>query len=112
MKTVDYCPYPPRLADDVEVVPQTGSLSPRFIAGSASAGRYLLLGQAEKRVLDLIDGERAAGEFGYAADEIARFLAKLDEVGRLAGRHSAAQGPIAGNEIYVRWKLFNPEKLF
>jgi hypothetical protein len=50
-----YCVYPPQLADDVEITEQRDGDRLAFIAGSASVGRYILLREAERRVLSLLE---------------------------------------------------------
>src|SRR5207249_11010465 len=107
-----FCAYPPALSADAEIAPHP----PSFIAGSASAGRYLILGALERRVLGLLDGSRSLDQIcrelpGVSVAELSRFLAKLDEVGLLAGQRPQ-QGTLLGGPYYRRWSLFNPETLF
>ena len=52
----EYLAYPPQTADDVEVIEQRDGNRLVFIVGSALAGRFLLLGQTECRVLQLLTG--------------------------------------------------------
>jgi putative peptide zinc metalloprotease protein len=124
MARSDYCSYPPLLAPDLEIAEQNEDDPRKVIAGSAAVGRYLLLGQAERQVIELIDGERTpsaiAAELlrrnGAAppAPVLLRFLQKLEEVGILAGERSGrpAQAQLPGNQIYFRFSLFNPDRLF
>ncbi len=124
MKT-DYCAYPPQIAADVEVAEQRDGGRAAFIAGSASAGRFIILRETERKVFNLIDESRAprgvCEEFkarhggNLALPTLVKFLTRLDQVGILAGnrsqgRESAEQQ--ASQAIYVRFKLFNPERLF
>ena len=124
MKT-DYCAYPPELADDVEITEQRDGDRLAFIAGSASVGRYLLLREAEHRVLSLL-GEslppaavceefkrRHGGTLPLAT--LIKFLKRLDEIGLLAGERAEDRRPPEqqqGTQFYTRFKLFNPEPLF
>jgi putative peptide zinc metalloprotease protein len=120
MKPADYCAWPPRLASDVESAPRNDGERAAFIAGSASVGRYLILGAAEYRVVHLLDGTRTAAEVcaeflpAPPAGTLTRFLSKLDEVGMLAGER--AQGPVQAllpcNQVYLRWSVFHPDRLF
>ena len=123
MKPPDFCVYPPRLASDVDITPQDETVASSYIVGSASVGRYLILGAKERQVLDLLDGSRVLSEIcdelsrreGTASSPavLARFLTKLDEVGVLAGQRGVIQQPILpGSQFYVRWSLFNPDQLF
>ena len=52
----EYLAYPPQMADDVEIIEQGGGDRPTFIVASASAGRFILLGETESRVLRLLTG--------------------------------------------------------
>jgi putative peptide zinc metalloprotease protein len=121
----DYCAYPPQLAEDVEMTEQRDGARTVFIVGSAAVGRYLLLRATEQRVLGLLDGACTARsvceEFSQqtgaslSLPTLAKFLAKLDDYGILAGER--AQGVTAPDSPlsqlhYLRFKLFNPERLF
>jgi putative peptide zinc metalloprotease protein len=124
MTGVDYCAFPPRLGTDVEITDQTEARSPSSIVGSAAVGRYLLLGIPERRVVDLLDGSRTpddiCAEFvrrhgvGLNLETVIRFLTKLDGVGILAGQRGTDREPLlpGAGQRYVRWRLFNPERLF
>jgi putative peptide zinc metalloprotease protein len=124
MNRFDYCAYPPLLAPDLDLSERTEGDSRKFIAGSAAVGRYLLLGEAERQVIELLNGERTASGIGDellrrngsapAAAVLTRFLGKLDEVGILAGERSGrpAQALFPGNQLYFRGSLFNPDRLF
>jgi len=124
MKT-DYCAYPPQIAADVEIAEQRDGERTAFIAGSASTGRFIILRETEYKVFNLIDEARPAREVceefksqtggNLALPTLIKFLTKLDQVGILAGertqgRELPEQQP--GQAIYVRFKLFNPERLF
>jgi hypothetical protein len=94
MKSI-YCAYPPQLADDVEITEQRDGDRQSFIAGSAAVGRYILLREAERRVLSLLEEslapaalcdefqQRHGGKFPPAT--LTKFQTKLDELGILAG---------------------------
>src|SRR5262245_35636276 len=124
MKT-DYCAYPPELAATLEITEQRDGERTVFIAGSAVVGRYLLLRDAERHVVGLIDGARAAGavcsEFERATGAtlklatLVKFLSKLDDYGILAGERSrSATAPETPTSQlhYIRFKHFNPDPLF
>jgi putative peptide zinc metalloprotease protein len=87
---------------------------PSFIVGSASAGRYLLFGPAEREVLERLDGTRTPGEIRSDPRTLTRFLSKLEEVGILAGERVGQPGAPAlpVDMAYLRWRLFNPDRLF
>jgi putative peptide zinc metalloprotease protein len=120
MNRAAYCAWPPRLAADVEVSPRNEADRPSFIAGSASIGRYLILGTAEHRVFELLDGTRTPHALRAELvpppqpETLTRFLARLDEVGILAGEHTgrSMQAQLPGSQVYLRWSLFNPDRLF
>src|SRR5262245_9500340 len=121
----DYCAYPPQIASDVEVTGQRDGDRMAYIVGSAAAGRYVLLRPTEHSVLQLL-GESLApatvcDEFKrkhggmLSLPALTRFLAKLDEIGILAGERSqsgAVPKHQPGRQFYVRFKLFNPDRLF
>jgi putative peptide zinc metalloprotease protein len=122
--TTDYCAYPPQIAADVEVTEQHDGERPSYIVGSAAAGRYILLRTTEYAVLQLL-GETLTpaalcAEFQrrhggtLPLQTLTKFLAKLDEVGILAGER--AQRPDSNQQLsrhlYARFKLFNPDRLF
>jgi putative peptide zinc metalloprotease protein len=124
MNHPDHCTYPPRLAPDVEITARGERGGPAFIAGSASVGRYLMLGATERQVLLLLDGTRtllsvcqaltAGSGDNIQVPELARFLTKLDEVGILSGERAgrSEQELLPGSQFYKRWNLFNPDALF
>lgn len=122
-----YCKYPPQIAIDFEVSDRSHSETPEWIAGSASAGRFVILREPEFNVLTLIDGARSLvtvcdefqRQFGATLPlkSLTRFLAKLDQIGILAGRRPDADDygqneHQLGAYFYKRFKLFNPERLF
>ncbi len=124
MKT-DYCSYPPMLAADVETVEQRDGERVSFVVGAASASRFIILRETEHKVLSLIGESRAphavCEEFkvqhggNLALATLVKFLTKLDQFGILAGERTQEFAPPEqqlSQAIYVRFKLFNPERLF
>src|SRR5262245_35732994 len=119
----DYCAYPPQLADDVEITEQRDGHRRSFIAGSVAVGRYILLREAERRVLSLLEDSLTPAAFCAEFQRrhgaklplatLAKFLTKLDDVGILAGeRAEGHQPPEQQLGTYTRFKLFNPDPLF
>jgi hypothetical protein len=120
----DYCAYPPQLADDVEITVQRDGDRLVFIAGSSAVGRYILLREAERRVLSLIEESltpaalcaeftrQHGGRVSIAT--LTKFLTRLDEVGMLAGERAGGHLPPEqqGAQVYSRFKLFDPDPLF
>jgi putative peptide zinc metalloprotease protein len=124
MKT-DYCAYPPRIADDVEIAEQRDGDRQAFIISSASVGRYLLLRTVEYRVLRLLDEKltpaAVCDEFRrrhggtLRIPTLTKFLTRLDEIGILAGERAEGRRPQeqrASAQFYTRFRLFNPDPLF
>jgi putative peptide zinc metalloprotease protein len=124
MKT-DYCAYPPQIAPDVEISEQREGDRKAFIAGSASAGRYLLIRDAEYRVLQMLGEGCAPTEicrqfkqrYGgtLAPATLTKFLSRLDDYGILAGDRAAGRhlpGQQLSTQFYLRFSLFNPDQLF
>ena len=118
----DYCAYPPQLAADVEIAEQRDGERPVFIVGAASVGRYLLLRATEQQVVSLLDGARTAStvcaEFKQrtgvtlAVTTLVKFLTKLDGYGILAGERGAVPAAPQSQQHYLRFNLFNPDRLF
>jgi putative peptide zinc metalloprotease protein len=121
----EYRTYPPQMAGDVEIIQQPDGNRPAFIVGCASAGRFILLGETECRVLKLLDGSHTPAEvceeFTRLNDAkltqrtLIKFLTKLDQAGILAGERVNSVVPadlMPGPQFYLRWKLFNPDRLF
>jgi putative peptide zinc metalloprotease protein len=121
----EYCKYPPRLAADVASSEQRDGDRTAVVTGSVSAGRFLLLGASERKVLELLDGLRTPGELCDAFKHkyggtltrptLNKFLTRLDEVGILAGDRKHKPGPAdlqMSFQFYSRFKLFNPDRLF
>ncbi|MBI1765117.1 MAG: HlyD family efflux transporter periplasmic adaptor subunit [Acidobacteria bacterium] len=123
----DYCVYPPQPAADLELAEQQDGARVVWMAGAASVGRYLMLGATERNVLALIDGTRTppqicaafqqqhGGNLGLAM--LTKFLTKLDQTGILAGvlagtRADLATEADAASQHYLRFQLFNPDRLF
>jgi putative peptide zinc metalloprotease protein len=121
----DYCTYPPSIAGDVEVTEDGDGDRPAYIVGAATVGRYLILRATEYSVLRLLSQSRAPGEicnefkrrYGatLALPTLAKFLARLDDVGILAGQRAQrteAWGQQLSGSPYFRVNLFNPDRLF
>jgi multidrug efflux pump subunit AcrA (membrane-fusion protein) len=117
----DYCAWPPEPAPDVEVVARPDEQGAAWVAGSAGVGRYLLLRDAEHRVIELIRERHHARrlcelyEERHGAhlplDTLVAFLTTLDDTGVLAGDRRGAVAQF-GSDLYHRWSLFNPDRLF
>jgi len=124
MKT-DYCVWPPQIATDVEVTEQRDGDRTAFIIGAASVGRYLILRTTEHRVLQLLGHSltpavvcaefkrRYGGTLQLAT--LTKFLARLDEIGILAGQRATGHQPPEqqlNTQFYTRFSLFNPDPIF
>lgn len=121
----EYRSYPPRMADDVEIIERRDGERRSFIVGSASAGRFVLLGAVECRVLRLLTGILALAEVceefkrlhraKLTPPTLIKFLGRLDEAGILAGERASAAASsdlMPGPQFYARRRLFNPDRLF
>jgi putative peptide zinc metalloprotease protein len=127
-----YCLYPPRLADQVDVTEQTEGGALRYVVRNRATSRYFIIGQREYQVLSRIDGKNtlldiAAPPNGPRISQQAavRFLGKLDSFGLIArgavcdtyGEQAYSTrlrpaGPISRQGgLYIRFHLFNPDKL-
>jgi putative peptide zinc metalloprotease protein len=121
----EYCVWPPQLAADVGMTEQRDNGRVVFVAGSVSAGRFTLLGENERRVLELLKeglttaaicynfGQRYGATLSRAT--LSRFFMKLDGLGMLAGRHQQHPSPddfMLNTAFYRRYRLFDPDRLF
>jgi hypothetical protein len=124
MKT-DYCAYPPLVAPDVEISKQCDGDRTAFIAGSASIGRYLLIRDAEYRVLQMLGEGWAPAEICLHFKQkygrtltlaaLTKFLSRLDDYGILSGYRAAgchSPGQQLNTQFYLRFSLFTPDQLF
>jgi multidrug resistance efflux pump len=121
----EYCAWPPRLADDVEITEQRDGGRTAFVAGSISAGRFTLLGENERRALELLNEALAPAEvcrefsqrYGkpLSLATLGRFLTKLDGMSLLAGIRKQNPAPddlVLSAAFYKRYRLFDPDRLF
>src|SRR5690242_1353862 len=107
----DYCIYPPRIAEEVDVTEQVESGVTRYVVRNGATSRYFLLKQPEYQIFLRIDGTNPAGAIASppasthgprATREAAvRFLNKLDSLGLLA-RHNRPQTQAAERGAYYR----------
>lgn len=117
-----FCLYPPRLASEVDITEQLGAGSPRYLVRNAATSRYFILKQPEYSLLRQLDGTLTLNQVAGGGPQatgprvslpaLVRFLAKLDSLGLLA-RAGTDNGiaPQHGSGLYIRFKLFNPDKL-
>ena len=118
----EHCAYPPQPATDLEQAEQQDGTRVVWMAGAASVGRYLMLGATERKVLLLIDGARTPQQIcdAFQAQHggklslgtLTKFLTKLNQTGILAGERAAATDEANAAQPYLRFKLFNPDRLF
>jgi multidrug resistance efflux pump len=116
----DYCIYPARIADEVDVTEQVESGAARYVVRNTATSRYFLLRQPEYQIFLRIDGTNPAAAIASppastpgprATREAAvRFLNKLDSLGLLA-RNNRPQTQAAERGAYYRIRLFNPDRL-
>src|SRR5215831_5380170 len=116
----DFCFYPPRIADEVDVTEQVESDAKRYVVRNRATSRYFLLKQLEYQIFLRIDGANTirsiasppATEAGPRAtrDAVVRFLSRLDSLGLIA-RNNPAQSQPVERGAYYRIKLFNPDRL-
>jgi putative peptide zinc metalloprotease protein len=120
---IEYCAYPPEIAATVEVMEDRDGGRTAYIVGSSATGRYVLLHTAEYQVFRLIGHSLTpAGiceEFqrehvlALPLPVLTKFLTKLDDIGVLAGnRRRAMSEQLPGTQFYLRFKLFDPDRLF
>ena len=118
-----YCPYPPRLAQEVDITEQIEADVTRYVVRNLASSRYFILKQTEYRVLSQFDGTLTVSEVANGGPKangprvsppaLVRFLGKLDSLGLLArggGEHTSATHQTERG-LYIRFRLFNPDKL-
>lgn len=121
----EYCDYPPEPASDLELAEQPDGARIVWVAGAASVGRYILLGEVERNVLLLIDGKRTPQQICDVFQQrysgklllatLTKFLTKLEGCGLLAGERRKRKADPATPDSqtpYKPIKLFNPDRLF
>jgi multidrug efflux pump subunit AcrA (membrane-fusion protein) len=116
----DYCIYPPRIADEVDVTEQVESGAIRYVVRNRATSRYFLLRQPEYQIFLRIDGTNPARDIASPSastpgpratrEAAVRFLNKLDSLGLLA-RNNRPQTQAAERGAYYRIRLFNPDRL-
>src|SRR5262245_24848844 len=112
-----YCAYPPRIASDVELQEQRDGARTAYVRGSAAAGRYVLLHQAEYEVFRLLrrsltpsgicdEFKREHGR-AFSLGSLTKFLTKMDDVGILEGAgRLVAMDPSMSSRFYLRFNVF------
>src|SRR5215469_13263749 len=58
----DYCTYPPRIADEVDVTEQVESGVTRYVVRNRATSRYFLLKQPEYQIFLRVDGTNPVGD--------------------------------------------------
>ncbi len=120
----DYCDYPPRFADDLELTEQQDGDRQSWIVGSASINRFIILRETEFKVFQLLEEaltpsavclefkQRHGGNLTLAT--LTKFLTKLEQIGILAGKRTTgyAANQAVMRQPYIRFRLFNPDQLF
>ncbi|MEK6406242.1 MAG: efflux RND transporter periplasmic adaptor subunit [Acidobacteriota bacterium] len=118
-----YCLYPPRLGAEVDITEQIEAGVTRYVVRNTATSRYFLLKQPEYRILSQFDGTLTVSDVASGGPQangprvssatLVRFLGKLDSFGLLA--RGGTDGSIAGHRpergLYVRFHLFNPDKV-
>ena len=118
----NYCFYPPRIADDVDVTQQVEGGLTRYVIRNRRTSRYFLLKPPEYTVFRQIDGSQSVNEISnggraqsgprVSRAALIKFLARLDSLGLLAdgGRDQDAELKTQGRGLYYKVKLFDPNR--
>jgi len=118
-----HCIYPPRIADSVDVTEQIENGETRYVIRNTATSRYFLLKKTEYKifrqfdgtmsVFDIAKGGRTASAPRVAPAVLTRFLTKLDSLGLLArgGLQVQIESRKQGRGPYIRFQLFNPDRL-
>jgi putative peptide zinc metalloprotease protein len=118
-----FCLYPPRLADVIDVTPQTEGEVTRYVVRNTATSRYFLLKSVEHQIFRQFDGTQTISEIARGGRQAAgprvtpqaliKFLAKLDSLGLIArgGDGVGIQSKKQERGLYTRFPLFNPNRL-
>jgi multidrug resistance efflux pump len=120
---------PPKLRSDLTVSRQQTADGPRSVIKDVRTGRFFRFGELEQFIAEQLDGEtpldvvRQRSEARFDApllpEALAAFVRSLEKSGLLetegAGAdqdHGASQRRVRGSLLYVRFRLFDPDRLF
>ena len=117
---------PPKLRSDLTVSRQQTADGPRCVIKDARTGRFFRFGELEQFIAEQLDGEtpldivRERTEARFAAplpsESLAAFVRSLGKSGLLEGegqdRGASAHGRMRGSLLYLRFRLFDPDRLF
>ncbi len=118
----NYCFYPPRIDDEVDVTEQVEGGLTRYVIRNTRTSRYFLLKPPEYMVFRQIDGTQSVNEISSGGRAqtgprvsravLIKFLTRLDSLGLLAvgGRDQAADLKKQERGLYYKVKLFNPNR--
>src|SRR6267378_8212420 len=119
---------PPKLRSDLTVSRQQTVDGPRCVVKDGRTGRFFRFGELEQFIAEQLDGEtpldvvRARTEARFAAplapESLAGFVRSLAKSGLLQGegeaqdRGARSPGRVRGTLLYLRFRLFDPDRLF
>lgn len=119
---------PPKLRSDLVIRRQETSGEKVFVVKVSKTQRYFNLGEAEHFIARQLDGEtsletvcqRAERQFGAALSRqnLDEFVDKLQHMQLLEAEDATTEkvswrrGRIRGNVLYLRWRAFDPDRLF
>src|SRR5258705_9595112 len=119
---------PPKLRSDLTVSRQQTTDGPRCVIKDARSGRFFRFGELEQFIAEQLDGEtpldvvRQRTETRFAAplppESLAGFVRSLEKSGLLVGegedqnRGVTSHGRVRGSLLYLRFRLFDPDRLF
>jgi putative peptide zinc metalloprotease protein len=120
-------PSPPRLRSDLTVSHQQVAGGVRHVVKDPVSGKFFRFGELEWFIAEQLDGEtpldvvRTKTEAAFAgtldAETLTAFTKKLDKQGLLTRAETAApepasvRPPMRGSLLYVRFPLFDPDRL-
>ena len=118
----NYCFYPPRIADEVDVTEQVEGGQTRYVVRNTRTSRYFLLKPPEYMVFRQIDGSQSVNEISLGGRAqsgprvsraaLIKFLSRLDSFGLLAVGDQNQAPDLKKQErgLYYKFKLFNPNR--
>ncbi|MEW6129817.1 MAG: efflux RND transporter periplasmic adaptor subunit [Acidobacteriota bacterium] len=118
---IQFCRYPPKVSDAVDVTEQTEGETTRYIVRNKLNAKYFLLRLPEYLIFKQLDGTQTLSDIAQGGRRqtapkatvptLIKFLTRLDSLGLLDGNNPPGISPQSDKtELYRRIKLFNPSR--
>jgi putative peptide zinc metalloprotease protein len=116
----------PALRRDLPISRQETADGPVLVVKEPASGQFFRLGQAEQFIVEQLDGTRSLEDIRRRVEEqlgaslsegtLAAFVRRLEKTGLLESSSARARAPakrprVRGNLLYLRFPLFDPDRL-